>query len=65
MLRPSEYVDDWMRLVRRGVKSYSDVSWRLRDAREYHRERSALSIDDRDAGQRGFRVEIPLWWGSF
>ena len=65
MLRLGEYVDDWMRLVRRGIESYSTVSEHLRDSREYHRDRCSFSLGDYDSDQSGITVEIPLLWGSF
>lgn len=65
MASASAYLDDWAALVKRGVASYSEVVRRLFNAREYHRERSSLPVDDVDQCPWGIRVEIPLLWGTF
>jgi len=65
MASACSYFDDWVALVKRGIASYSEVMRRIRDGREYHRDRSSLPVDDVDRSQWGFRVEIPLLWGSF
>lgn len=65
MASASGYFDGWAALVRRGIASYSEAMRGLLGAREYHRERSSLPVDDVDRCPWGIRVEIPLLWGSF
>jgi len=61
----SDYDVDWRKLVYSGIRSYIDVMSGLREAREYHRNRPYMSPDERDSGQRGLCIEVPLLWGTF
>lgn len=56
------YLSEWKQLVRRGIYSYRETTQRLEDAREYHRRRS---VNDDDYYTPGYRIEVPILWGSF
>ena len=59
------YLEDWRDVVQDGIRSYADAVAGLRRERNYHRERSMESPDDRDAAEHVLRIEIPLLWGTF
>lgn len=57
-----DYLGDWKRLVREGLRSYLEVSDRLREGRKYPRH---YYTDTDDGYIPGVRIEVPLLWGSF
>ena len=61
----SSYAANWRQRVSEAIRSYRDVLEGLVDAREYYYTRPSITPDDRDEGNRGWYVEIPLLWGSF
>ena len=61
----SSYAANWRQRVSEAIRSYRDVLEGLVDAREYYYTRPFITPDDRDEGDRGWYVEIPVLWGSF
>lgn len=63
----SSLFDDWAELARSGIRSYLEALQGLQGGRRYHSEHKAAgtSDDGGDADKPGFRLWIPLLWGTF
>lgn len=65
MAAASAYAADWRQHIGEAIRSYRDALEGLVDAREHYYTRPHITPGDKDEGNRGWYVEIPLLWGSF